>query len=168
MLKANKMIELLESVIGIVDNPMDMSGYVQGSYITCDILQDDPKYYEVVSVGPKTILCRDPDDPSKRYNFPIEKTAIVDMQTPYTDQELQQYAVGSSIGTGQATPQGGKESQDYHNRNWFSGDIDLGVAGARTPRDKINQLRSMRPGLSKSQPKNKKSLIKVRDKTSDK
>jgi hypothetical protein len=163
MLRAKDVIELCETVIGIVDNPMDMSGYVQGRYITCDILQDDPKYYEILSVGQKTILCRDPDDPSKRYNFPIEKTAIVDMETPYKKEEIEAYAIGSSTGTGQATQVGGKESQDYHNRNWFSGDIDLGVAGAKTPRDKINQMRSMRPGLSKLQPKNKKSLIQVRD-----
>jgi hypothetical protein len=164
MHKAKEIIQLLESVIGVTDNPLDLSGYVQGRYITFDALTDDPKYYEILSVGPKTILARDPDSPSDHYNFPIEKTAIVDLESPYTKNEIDRFKVGPSTVSGTANlPKGSKDAQDWHNRNHFSGDLDLGTAGTRTPRDKVNQLRSMRPGLSKLQPKNKRSLITVRD-----
>ena len=165
MIKANDIIDMCEVLIGVTDSPLDLSGYEPGRYITLDLLQDDPKYYEIVSVGSKTILARDPDNPSERFNFPIEKTAIVDMQTPYTEQEIERYKIGKSAGPAgtSSMPKGGKESQDWHNRNYYTGDIELGVAGTKTARDKINQVRAMRPGLSKLQPKNKRSLIRVRN-----
>ena len=70
----------------------DLSGLEPGRLVTIDIIQDDPKQYEVLSAADSHVLLKDPDT-NDRYLVPTNMISIVDTQTPHNQTELDKYSL---------------------------------------------------------------------------
>lgn len=82
----------VDAQLGAGGGSFDLSGFVPGSIVTVDITQDDPKAYEIVSVDGDYIIIKEQDS-EKIYRLPISKVALQEIDSPYTNLELDAYQV---------------------------------------------------------------------------